>query len=674
MATLWDDLGSTSLGGSTTFQRNTGTKKSPRLSSSFTTGSWASSLGGGVNAKPKSRLGFDIVDFTDKMDRFDSLNEQDKYNVLSQARKLNMIDKDTHLQVIQQVDAQAQQKIKQDFEKSLTPLERVSQGIMESPKNIGDFLRTEIVSPVVSRVQSVGGTYLEGARAKALSDAQRIVTEYANKAMTQINADAQAGRISWDEAKKRSDAIMKEVNRVGSASIKATQTFSKSDPVKVAGDASKLFLDIATLGTSAKAKAAYQATRQAAKAGIKMGAKEAAKRIGVGVFEGAALGGAYGGLDVASRQGSKLSLADVLPSVGQGVAIGGALGGLVTGAGVAANQRLAQRVATGSPSLPSQVSSKLSDAVNQSQLPIGIKKTLTKPIGKAPQVTTIRAAISDDLAKTPRLSKEINTIKSSKLQLGTDALGEVDTKQITKYVDDIKAGKIIDPIVITKEGGEVFVQDGKHRLLAAKQLGIDDIPIVEQSPKSTPQVTKTVQQAIPETQVSGGAKKLTAKAQAIAKELDDTLPEPATYGKVSYKDEAAKAIKLVDDNRDEAMSIAMGNKQGDNVAHEQAILKALAKKAEEEGDVDTVMRLASSKRYTELSESAQKLGVTGYGERKNAADIINDIKKTQTKTVERRAKTQVNKLKTKTIKDISKNLKNPDKYDWTNFVESLRCK
>jgi hypothetical protein len=56
--------------------------------------------------------------------------------------------------------------------------------------------------------------------------------------------------------------------------------------------------------------------------------------------------------------------------------------------------------------------------------------------------------------------------------------GAPDLAQVEKYKQMIKAGEPIDPIKVLKDStGKIGVEDGKHRLEAFKQLGIDDVPV-----------------------------------------------------------------------------------------------------------------------------------------------------------------------------------------------------
>lgn len=69
------------------------------------------------------------------------------------------------------------------------------------------------------------------------------------------------------------------------------------------------------------------------------------------------------------------------------------------------------------------------------------------------------------------------------LELGADTLDDaIDESMVNKYKDDIMKGVDIDPIIVDENG---FIQDGKHRLAALDELGIEDIPTVRQKARTT---------------------------------------------------------------------------------------------------------------------------------------------------------------------------------------------
>lgn len=119
-----------------------------------------------------------------------------------------------------------------------------------------------------------------------------------------------------------------------------------------------------------------------------------------------------------------------------------------------------------------------------------------------------------DQVKRGKLQANVDTAPISSLKLGADTEGEIDSKQVAKYVSDIKAGKTLDPVIIDSKG---FVQDGKHRLAAMKQLGVKEVPVVEQV---APKIQRVVSDITPVTKVP---KKPSAEQDKFIKEYAQTL-------------------------------------------------------------------------------------------------------------------------------------------------------
>lgn len=126
--------------------------------------------------------------------------------------------------------------------------------------------------------------------------------------------------------------------------------------------------------------------------------------------------------------------------------------------------------------------------------------TTTPTAPTAPASLQVNSQPNPELVKEGLTSGQIVSTPISNLQIGSDSLGETDPKTVQQYVDMIRAGKPIDPVIVTNENGQLFVQDGAHRLEAMRQLGITDIPTVE---KGTGKPT-------PEAQVAQAAQQVTA--------------------------------------------------------------------------------------------------------------------------------------------------------------------
>jgi hypothetical protein len=116
------------------------------------------------------------------------------------------------------------------------------------------------------------------------------------------------------------------------------------------------------------------------------------------------------------------------------------------------------------------------------------------PAGPKPPTVIARSPTESpelsDLVKRGKLQKAGDTAPIDSLKLGSDVNDGYNTDQVKKYVNDIKNEHTLDPIVIDNKG---FVQDGKHRLEAMRQLGVKDVPVVEQIPP--PKLSGAAQQS-----------------------------------------------------------------------------------------------------------------------------------------------------------------------------------
>lgn len=130
--------------------------------------------------------------------------------------------------------------------------------------------------------------------------------------------------------------------------------------------------------------------------------------------------------------------------------------------------------------------------------------------------------ISDELSTVPGINTTIKNINAGQLEIGSDALGDIDLAQIQKYVDDIQSGKPIDPLVVTIENGKVYLQDGKHRLAALQQLGINDVPVVVKGGGELPE-TSILNTGNPETLAKD------VSQRGFAKSLSQTDTPPEVY-------------------------------------------------------------------------------------------------------------------------------------------------
>lgn len=110
-----------------------------------------------------------------------------------------------------------------------------------------------------------------------------------------------------------------------------------------------------------------------------------------------------------------------------------------------------------------------------------LKKNLNKP-------QELMVAHVDN---TPRREivapKEYDNVSSRKVdELTSGTEGAPDRSAINAYKEKILNGNTVDPLIVTRaEDGKFFVEDGKHRLQAYKELDYTDVPVVYKKVKPT---------------------------------------------------------------------------------------------------------------------------------------------------------------------------------------------
>lgn len=187
--------------------------------------------------------------------------------------------------------------------------------------------------------------------------------------------------------------------------------------------------------------------------------------------------------------------------------------------------------------------------------------------------------------------------------------------------------------------------------------------------------TAKVNPSVGEEKVTGSS--LSSESRAVQKGLVSDLGEKATYTGGSYKQEADKAVKLVDSNPEKAKDVAMGKTPGDNTIHEVAVRRAVENKALKEGDVDTLRQLANSPQHSATSEAAQRLGAEGHAaDRNSPVQAIRDINAIRAKAVSKKLGGSVEKVTDKAVEDIQKTTAptlKVSRQDWHSFIESIKC-
>ncbi len=112
-----------------------------------------------------------------------------------------------------------------------------------------------------------------------------------------------------------------------------------------------------------------------------------------------------------------------------------------------------------------------------------LKKNLNKP------QELMVAHVDNTPRREIEAPKEYNNVSSRNIdELTSGTEGAPDRSAINAYKEKILNGNTVDPLIITRaEDGKFFVEDGKHRLQAYKELDYTDVPVVYKEAKTNGQ-------------------------------------------------------------------------------------------------------------------------------------------------------------------------------------------
>jgi len=128
----------------------------------------------------------------------------------------------------------------------------------------------------------------------------------------------------------------------------------------------------------------------------------------------------------------------------------------------------------------------------------------------------------------------------------------------------------------------------------------------------------------------------------------------------------AMASEYVLKNPDEALEVLKGNIDAPKGVVNNSILVAMNNLAK--GDVNLALKLASL-RSTRLG---QELSILTELDKASPVKHIEEIIRIREKAITKKGKS-IRRTKEKITKDIKKSIKKPDKHDWSNFINSIKC-
>lgn len=179
----------------------------------------------------------------------------------------------------------------------------------------------------------------------------------------------------------------------------------------------------------------------------------------------------------------------------------------------------------------------------------------------------LTSQVDPDIAKAGLVQGGISDAPINNLTLGADANASEapDMAQVSKYINDIKNGKGINPLIANKDadGNLSIIQDGRHRLEALKAMGNKVAPVIEAGEKNGGTTMADLATATPEgaaEATNAAAPSTTAPGTAVQNVLDNLHNATRQYNVAASARTAEKGARSA--QADAAFESAGGGQAG----------------------------------------------------------------------------------------------------------------
>lgn len=162
------------------------------------------------------------------------------------------------------------------------------------------------------------------------------------------------------------------------------------------------------------------------------------------------------------------------------------------------------------------------------------------------------------------------------------------------------------------------------------------------------------------------------EARAVAEKLIKSFGDLPEYQRVSVDNQAERATKLINEDWDTAVNIALGREESPYGLLPESVFIAVENKALEDGSVDLLRQLATSPRTSEATAMGQRIRMLAERNPDSAVNNIREVYNERKKASEKRGynkEKEVAKLK----KEVDNEVKKVSKYDWDVFIRSIQC-
>lgn len=236
---------------------------------------------------------------------------------------------------------------------------------------------------------------------------------------------------------------------------------------------------------------------------------------------------------------------------------------------------------------------------------------------------------------------------------------------------NVGVANIYDPAVFDKtiQSSGKILPDGTQKVTGKTQIPQEAKATIGQNAKVQSGQSSQIKPQIPEGEVKTSKLGLRVEQTAIEKKLTKELGELPQYKTMNMKEQANKAAALINSDPEKAFRVAMGQELPPAGLTKESVFKAV------EGSITTpedAVRLANSPLVGEASELGQRIKSLDVKTSESPVESIRQVINARTKAIEGKAGS-VEKAITKTTEEIKKKVKVPNKYDWSAFVESIKC-
>lgn len=299
-----------------------------------------------------------------------------------------------------------------------------------------------------------------------------------------------------------------------------------------------------------------------------------------------------------------------------------------------------------------------------------LDETIKKVDDKIGEITTNATKEAETTQKaTEKSSADIQKIDQ---QTALIKAKQKDTGK-TSEVDKVKLQQLSDRKQEIQASAEPVAPETPTQSTPSASVEKPATPVASATPEIKPAIQVADTQAA---EVSKNPSKVarSIEAKAVEKHLTNSFDGVAGYDPITVKEQAQISTDLVKNDPQKARNMINGSEPLPNNLRGAALIKAVEEHALKTKDTNLLRELANSPLAAETSKHAQELRLLAERDPDSAVAKIKEVVKARTKAAEGRLKESIPKAVTRTTKEIKQSVKSPTRMEWSQFVESIKCR